>query len=121
MTVVRKKVHAASGDRRQKPLHIRPQLPREILERIGALADLAPIAAAHHERIDGMGYPLGLFDHDIKLETRIITACDIYDALTADRPCRAAMTVDEALAVTRAEVGTAIDPECFAALTQFAA
>ncbi len=94
---------------------------RKILERIGALSDLAPIAAAHHERIDGMGYPLGLSDREIGLETRIITACDIYDALTADRPYRAAMPVDEALSVMRGEVGTAIDPECFAAITRIAA
>jgi HD-GYP domain-containing protein (c-di-GMP phosphodiesterase class II) len=87
-----------------------------ILGRIGALADLAPIAAAHHERLDGTGYPLGLSDHQIRRETRIITVCDHYDALTSDRPYRAAMPVADAMAIIAAEVGTAIDGDCYEAL-----
>ena len=92
-----------------------------ILGRIGALADIAPIAAAHHERLDGTGYPLRLADRQITRETRIITTCDFYDALTSDRPYRAAMTHDEALAIMTAEEGKAIDPDCLAALRSVAA
>jgi HD-GYP domain-containing protein (c-di-GMP phosphodiesterase class II) len=88
----------------------------EILGRVGVLADLAPIAAAHHERLDGTGYPLGLTQAQIRRETRIITIGDFFDALTADRPYRAAMPVDEALSIIGGEVGTAIDPDCFEAL-----
>jgi HD-GYP domain-containing protein (c-di-GMP phosphodiesterase class II) len=91
---------------------------REILSRIGPLADLAGIAAAHHERLDGKGYPLGLDQRAIGRETRIITVCDFYDALTADRPYRAALPGGEALAIIEAEVGKAVDGECFAALRQ---
>lgn len=87
-----------------------------ILGRIGALSDMAELAAAHHEKLDGTGYPLGLHDRQIRRETRIITACDFFDALTADRPYRAAMPQDKALAVMEAEVGRAVDPDCFAAL-----
>lgn len=87
-----------------------------ILGRIGALADLAPIAAAHHERLDGTGYPLGLTEHQIRRETRVITVCDYYDALTSDRPYRAAMSVGDAMAIIAADVGTAIDGDCFEAL-----
>ena len=87
-----------------------------ILGRIGVLADLAPIAAAHHERLDGSGYPLGLRDDQIRRETRIITICDYYDALTSDRPYRAAMSVDAAMAIIGSEVGAAIDGDCFEAL-----
>jgi HD-GYP domain-containing protein (c-di-GMP phosphodiesterase class II) len=87
-----------------------------ILGRIGALADLAPIAAAHHERLDGKGYPLGLDAAALSRDTRIITLCDVYDALTADRPYRPAMPVEQALAIMRREVGTAFDPEGFEAL-----
>ena len=87
-----------------------------ILGRIGALRDLAPVAAAHHERLDGTGYPLGLSDLEIGRDTRIITVCDFYDALTADRPYREALPVAEALAIMDAEVGTAIDATCFEAL-----
>jgi len=89
---------------------------REILGRIGALSNLANIAAAHHERLDGTGYPLGLSNSSIARETRIITVCDFYDALTADRPYRAAMPPGEALAIMEQEVGKAIDGECFAVL-----
>ena len=92
-----------------------------ILGRISALADIAPIAAAHHERLDGMGYPLRLDDAQITRETRIITTCDFYDALTSDRPYRAAMSHDEALAIMTAEEGKAIDPDCLAALRSISA
>ena len=87
-----------------------------ILGRIGALADLAPIAAAHHERLDGTGYPLGLRDDQIRRETRIITVCDIYDALTRDRPYRAAMSIPEAMAILDKEIGGAVDGDCVEAL-----
>ncbi|MBR0972921.1 HD-GYP domain-containing protein [Bradyrhizobium japonicum] len=87
-----------------------------ILSRISAFSELAPIAGAHHERLDGKGYPSGLSADQICLETRIITTADIFDALTADRPYRAAMPVTKALAIMSAMVGTQLDPDCFAAL-----
>lgn len=87
-----------------------------ILSRITPLRRMAAIAGAHHERLDGRGYPLGLDQLAIAREARIITVCDFYDALTADRPYRAAMPVDEALAIMAGEVGRAIDGDCFAAL-----
>ena len=92
-----------------------------ILGRIKVLADIAPIAAAHHERLDGTGYPLRLEESQISRETRIITVCDFYDALTSDRPYRAAMSRDEALAIMTAESGKAIDPDCLAALRSISA
>ena len=87
-----------------------------ILSRIGAFGDLAPIAGAHHERLDGKGYPRGLAGDQICLDTRIITTADIFDALTADRPYRAAMPVTKALAIMSGMIGTQIDADCFAAL-----
>jgi HD-GYP domain-containing protein (c-di-GMP phosphodiesterase class II) len=89
---------------------------QEILGRVGVFNDLAPIAAAHHERLDGRGYPLGLMDFQITRETRIITISDFYDALTAERPYRAAMAIDDALGVIRSEIGSAVDQDCFDAL-----
>lgn len=89
---------------------------QEILGRVGVLADLAPVAAAHHERLDGRGYPLGLDQSQITRETRIITICDFYDALTAERPYRGAMAPDQALAIIEAEIHAAIDADCFEAL-----
>lgn len=87
-----------------------------ILSRIGAFSRLAPIAGAHHERLDGKGYPMGLSGDQICLETRIITTADIFDALTADRPYRAAMPITKALAIMSNMIGTQIDPSCFSAL-----
>ena len=77
---------------------------------------MAPIAGAHHERLDGKGYPKGLTAADICLETRILTTADIFDALTADRPYRAAMPISKALAIMTDDLGAAIDQTCFDAL-----
>ncbi|SFJ21547.1 HD domain-containing protein [Sphingomonas sp. NFR04] len=87
-----------------------------ILSRIAPLRDMAAVAGAHHERLDGRGYPLGLDAMLIAREARIITVCDFYDALTADRPYRAALPVEQALGIMAGEVGKAIDGEVFAAL-----
>lgn len=88
----------------------------EILDRIGPLHEMAAIAAGHHERLDGRGYPFGLSDEMIRRETRIITVCDFYDALASARPYRGALPRDEALAIMSEAVGSAIDADCFEAL-----
>ena len=88
----------------------------KILSRIDAFAELAIVAAAHHERLDGKGYPRGLADADISLETRIITTADIFDAITADRPYRGPIPIPKALDIMAETVGTAIDARCFDAL-----
>ncbi|MFN4326398.1 MAG: HD-GYP domain-containing protein [Azonexus sp.] len=89
-----------------------------ILIRISAFAELAVVAAAHHERLDGKGYPRGLTAEAISLETRIITTADIFDAITAERPYRGAIPIPKTLEMMAENVGTAIDPACFAALRQ---
>jgi len=88
----------------------------EILDRIGPLHEMAAIAAGHHERLDGRGYPFGLSDESIRRETRIITVCDFYDALSSARPYREALDPVEALVIMGEAVGSAIDPDCFEAL-----
>lgn len=93
-----------------------PVLGEMILSRIAAFADLARIAATHHERLDGTGYPRGLTAEALPLETRIVTTADIFDALTADRPYRAAMPVSKAFEIMTGMLGTSLDPDCFAAL-----
>jgi HD-GYP domain-containing protein (c-di-GMP phosphodiesterase class II) len=92
-----------------------------ILGRIGAFGELARVAGAHHERLDGTGYPRRLAAAQIALETRIITTADVFDAISADRPYRAAVPVPQTLATMRGMVGTAIDPLCFEALEQVVA
>jgi HD-GYP domain-containing protein (c-di-GMP phosphodiesterase class II) len=93
-------------------------LTESILSRIGAFSELARVAGAHHERLDGTGYPRGLLAADIAMETRIITTADIFDAITAERPYRGAVPVDQTLAMMQKTVGTALDPDCYAALCQ---
>jgi HD-GYP domain-containing protein (c-di-GMP phosphodiesterase class II) len=65
------------------------------------------IAAAHHEKLDGSGYPLGLKAGDIMIQARILGLADVYDALTAtDRPYRGAMPIEEALKILTREAET---------------
>jgi putative nucleotidyltransferase with HDIG domain len=91
-------------------------LTEAILSRIHAFSELARIAGAHHERLDGGGYPRGLKAPDIAMETRIITTADIFDAITAERPYRGAIPIPQALEMMEKTVGTALDPQCFDAL-----
>jgi HD-GYP domain-containing protein (c-di-GMP phosphodiesterase class II) len=87
-----------------------------ILSRISAFDELARISAAHHERLDGAGYPYGLAGREIPLETRIISVADFFDAITADRPYREAMPLEQALGIMRGSVGSAIDGEVLTTL-----
>jgi 3',5'-cyclic-nucleotide phosphodiesterase len=62
------------------------------------LSGVPSIAHGHHEKLDGSGYPMGLRGNQISIQTRILTICDIFDALTAgDRPYKKAVPVEQAL------------------------
>ena len=65
---------------------------------------------------DGTGYPRGLQGCDLTIETRILAACDVYDALVSDRVYRAAWTPERALALLHEESGTGFDPKVIDAL-----
>ena len=82
------------------------------------LARVAPIIRAHHERLDGAGYPDGLRAEFIPLAARIVAVADVWDAITSDRPYRAAMPWDEAAAILEAKAGSHLDPRCVQALFQ---
>jgi HD-GYP domain-containing protein (c-di-GMP phosphodiesterase class II) len=70
--------------------------------RLGAIPT---IAGSHHEKLDGSGYPRGLKGEDIRVESRMMTIADIFDALTAsDRPYKKAVPVDKALDILNYEV-----------------
>jgi putative nucleotidyltransferase with HDIG domain len=88
----------------------------QILARLAVFSELSFVAGAHHERLDGKGYPRGLSAEHIPLETRIITVADIFDAITADRPYRGPIAVPDAIAMMEKERGTAIDGNCLDAL-----
>jgi putative two-component system response regulator len=76
------------------------------------------IAAYHHERMDGQGYPHGLRDNDIPLCARIVALADVYDALTSKRVYKAAFTHDIARDLIVRESGTHFDPDLVDAFLQ---
>ena len=90
----------------------------QILAPIDFLSEVRPLVRHGHERWDGAGYPDGLAGEDIPLGARIIFACDALDAMTTDRPYRAAMDMDEAFAELRRCAGTQFDPEVVGALLE---
>ncbi len=87
---------------------------RRILEQInfeGIYAEVPAIAGAHHERIDGTGYPDGLSGEAIPLGARIIAVADVFEAITAQRHYRDPMPIDTALNVLIENKGTHLDEE----------
>ncbi len=95
-----------------------PELGARILDHAN-LRDISAWVRAHHERIDGRGYPHGLAGDEIPVEARILAVADAYEAMTADRAYRAALGHDAAQEELRAGAGTQFDPavvEAFLAL-----
>src|SRR3954465_4312184 len=91
---------------------------------LGAAVALRPVATlvrASHEHYDGGGYPNGLRGTDIPLGARIVSVCDAYDAMTSERPYKAAMTPDAAIAELRRCAGTQFDPAVVAAFCRVGA
>ncbi len=77
------------------------------------------IALSHHEKWDGSGYPAGLRGEDIPLAGRICALCDVFDALTSDRPYKMAWPVEKAVAHIQQQSGKHFDPrlvEAFATI-----
>jgi HD-GYP domain-containing protein (c-di-GMP phosphodiesterase class II) len=88
-----------------------------ILKQVGgALARIARYVRSSHEHYDGHGYPDGLAGESIPIESRIVSVCDAYSAMTTDRPYRAAMPIDEALDELHRCAGTQFDPNVVSAL-----
>ena len=97
------KRHASEGGR----------VIREVLEGVADdeyLALASEIAACHHERWDGRGYPHGLSGEEIPLSARIMAVADVFDALISERCYKKAMSPEEAFGIMREEAGTHFDP-----------
>ena len=88
-----------------------PRIGQEILNRVAAIKDAAAIILHHHERFSGHGYPHGLRGPDIPLGARIVAIADAYEAMLSDRPYRAAIGHEAAIAELRAQAGQQFDPE----------
>jgi HD-GYP domain-containing protein (c-di-GMP phosphodiesterase class II) len=93
-----------------------PLFTQWILERTPGFAQLAPLAAAHHERLDGAGYPHRLTARELTLPMRILAVADVYEALTSERPYRPARSSAEAIEKMRPEVPRKLDGHVFEAL-----
>jgi HD-GYP domain-containing protein (c-di-GMP phosphodiesterase class II) len=88
-----------------------------LLDRVGGLLGrVGAIVRSCHERWDGNGYPDGLAGYEIPLPARIVFACDAYNAMTTDRPYRAAMSQETAVEELWANAGSQFDPRVVAAL-----
>jgi HD-GYP domain-containing protein (c-di-GMP phosphodiesterase class II) len=72
---------------------------RIILDKIEDIPDISEWASNHHEKLNGAGYPAGITGAELSEESRILAVCDIYQALTEDRPYRCGLKVEKALSI----------------------
>ncbi|TPW12481.1 MAG: metal dependent phosphohydrolase, partial [bacterium] len=79
--------------------------------KLRSLKATSEIVMAHHEKLDGTGYPRGLAGQKIPLGARIVAVADAFDAMTTDRVYRPAMSLDKALVILREESGRHFDPD----------
>jgi HD-GYP domain-containing protein (c-di-GMP phosphodiesterase class II) len=94
-----------------------PQWGVGILCELGGFSEgVHRLVLDHHERLDGAGYPRGLREAQLDLDTRILSVCDVYDALISSRVYRPAWSHADAIAHLRANVGTVFDRRCVEAL-----
>ena len=82
----------------------------DILSLVDFPYPVVPIVRCHHENWDGTGYPRGVTGIDIPIGARILSVVDCFDALTSDRPYRAALTTEQAFEILRARSGNMYEP-----------
>ncbi len=87
-----------------------PLIGERILDPISFLEPVKVCIRAHHERLDGTGYPFRLSGDQITLETRILSVADAFDAMTHSRPYRRALSLESASEELRRAAGTQFDP-----------
>lgn len=93
-----------------------PAVGTRILEEVGLHPDVLRIVHSHHERYDGKGYPDGCPLSELDLSVRIVSVADAYDAMTSDRPYRARLPREVAIARLREGRGGQFDPDVVDAL-----
>jgi putative nucleotidyltransferase with HDIG domain len=82
----------------------------DILSLVDFPFPVVPIVRCHHENWDGTGYPRGVAGEEIPIGARVLSVVDCFDALTSDRPYRAALSDEAALAILRERRGRMYDP-----------
>lgn len=98
-----------------------PQHTWDILSGMGAFRDFAMLAAVHHEKLDGSGYCWGFRGDELGPLERVLVVADTYEALTADRPYRAALSREQALTMLRSEQPVKLCRKAIDALTEVTA
>ncbi len=93
-----------------------PRWSMEILSRVRAFDEVARIASAHHERLDGSGYWRGLTAEDLDPPSRILAVADVAEALSAERPYRPALSPDRVLSIVREAANRTLDRDACRAL-----
>ena len=88
-----------------------PIIGERICAPLNFLREVGPIIRHHHERWDGKGYPDSLLGEEIPLLARVISVVDAFDAMTSDRPYRAALPLDEVVRRLSDGTGTQWDPD----------
>lgn len=94
-----------------KIMRLHPEKGYRIALASPELEPVAELILRHHEKWDGTGYPLGLKGEEIPVECRILSIVDAFDAMTNDRPYRAALSREEALEEIARSSGTQFDPQ----------
>jgi putative nucleotidyltransferase with HDIG domain len=87
-----------------------PLLGATIVKKVAFLSSVAPVILAHHERLDGRGYPYGISGDAIPIEARIVSVLDSFDAITSDRPYRKALGKAYAINELEMNTGSQFDP-----------
>lgn len=106
-------------DEERRTIQTHPGKTERILRRVASFSELADWAWAHHERLDGRGYPRGLEGFQLPTPVRILVVADIFDALSAARPYRAAQPLEKVLGILRKDAGIAVCPVCVEALETY--
>ena len=91
-------------------IQLHPRIGYRLVQQVPALRPIEMAILHHHERWDGDGYPAGLRGEEIPLEARIIAVADAFSAMTADRPYRRRMAVEDACAELERCAATQFDP-----------
>jgi HD-GYP domain-containing protein (c-di-GMP phosphodiesterase class II) len=105
-------------DEEWKLLRLHPFLTWKVLKQISGFEELSEVAASHHEKLDGTGYFRGLTGEAMSLDSRILVVADIFDALSAQRPYRDALSREKVFEIMRKDSPRALDPVCLEALEQ---
>ena len=95
-----------------------PLIGANILRPVKFPWSIAPVVRHHHEHFDGSGYPAGLRGDEIPLLARVLSVADAYEAMTANRPYRGRLLVDDSIAELRRCSGTDFDPRVVEALIE---